>query len=254
MDRKKRSNRGRRHTHSRVKAPPRDTTTISDHEGLGDRESRVEEMDADLDNNKRVRVLVDSQQQQLPRNRPFTRKMAKEGGGGNQKQLVSPLNSPSEKNRAIGISNNQTDSHRKRKKPVPYSRRSWQEQKEMLDHEAERERRNEEQERQRLERLPSLDQLPVPELDKVRPSAPRNTTQFLINDREEYMNNGVDDVDGNSSTNEDGIDEHGTMKGMTDELLAFRDEMRKRQSEEEQELFRQRQQSSEDDQNAELLS
>lgn len=123
------------------------------------------------------------------------------------------------------------ESHKRKKRHVPYSKKTWQEQKEMLDHEAERERKIEEQERQRRDKFPSLDQLPVAELDKVRPSTPRNTTQFLINARqvelsgEKGCESGVYDVQ--TDEDEDGIDEYGTMNGQTSELLALRDEIRK---------------------------
>ena len=110
----------------------------------------------------------------------------------------------------------------RRKKRTPYSKKTWQEQMSLLDQEAERARRIEEQEEKKLQRLPPLGKLSVAKLDKVRPKAPRNTTQFLID------SHGTDDDD---TLDDDTIqiDEHGSMSAQSSELLALRDEIRKKQ-------------------------
>ena len=110
-----------------------------------------------------------------------------------------------------------------RKRRIPYSKKTWQEQKEMHDNEEARARKSEEQERERLQKLPRLDELSQMELEKVRPTAPRNTTQFLITAHE--------DEDEEEEENKDGFDAHGSMRGQSKELLALRDEIRKGASE-----------------------
>jgi hypothetical protein len=108
---------------------------------------------------------------------------------------------------------------KRKRRRTPYSKRSWQEQMEILDQEAERARRQDEQEEARLRRLKPGD---------VMPKAPRNTTQFLIDshasDNEDSLKDG-DEIE---------IDEHGTMTDQSSELLAIREELRKKQREEEE--------------------
>jgi len=111
---------------------------------------------------------------------------------------------------------------KKRGKRTPYSKKTWQEQMELLDQEAERARRLEEQEQKRLDRLPPLEKLSAAKLDKLRPNAPRNTTQFLIDAH-------ASDEDHSPNDDDIQIDEHGTMAFQSDELLALREELRKKQ-------------------------
>jgi hypothetical protein len=108
----------------------------------------------------------------------------------------------------------------KKRKRTPYSKKTWQEQMEQLQHEAERARRLEEQEQKRLERLPPLEKLSADKLNSIRPKAPRNTTQFLIDSHAS---------DEDPSANNEEFDEHGTMSEQSEEILAIREELRKRQ-------------------------
>lgn len=105
----------------------------------------------------------------------------------------------------------------KAKRKKPYGKRTWEEQKEAMDLEEKRAKDDDERERFRLQRLAPKEEKVKKNLVNYRPRAPRNTTQFLIDSRED------DEI----STGEDsvGIDEHGSMMDQSFEFLKLRSEI-----------------------------
>ena len=133
----------------------------------------------------------------------------------------SPAASPPHNNTLSSSAPNSPTEHEasstRRKKKKPYGRRTWLEQKAVQDEESRKAELSQVKEAKRLQRLPKNGA----DLSQYRPSAPRNTTQFLIDSKhaDDGAHNGSSNNNGNE--NDDRAD-HGSMFGFRNELAALK--------------------------------